>query len=126
MTVISARNTGPTSHATARNPASTRTAAPAPTSITIALGSTGNRRRAVVGGGGAAAGGAAGGGAAAAGASGNGASGDDRAGGIAAAATGRGTGAAPPGAGVVMTVTVGSTSRPELTLRWWNRPRPAR
>src|SRR3954471_8227821 len=121
MTVISARNTGPTSHATARNPANTRTAAPAPTSITIALGSTGNRRRAVVGGGGAAGPGAPGNGA-----SGNGASGDDRAGGIAAAVTGEGTGAAPPGAGVVMTVTVGSASRPELTLRWWNRPRPAR
>src|SRR5947209_2737043 len=109
MTVISARNTGPTSHATARNPANTRTAAPAPTSITIALGSTGNRRRAVVGGGGAAG----------PGASGNGASGDDRGGGIAAGASGRGAGAAPPVTGVVMPVTVGSASRPRLTHLWW-------
>src|SRR5947209_15158643 len=102
MTVISARNTGPTSHATARNPASTRTAAPAPTSITIALGSTGNRRRAV---------GAAGAGASGNGASGNGASGNG--------APGREAAAARPVTGVVMPETVGSAPRPRLTPPWW-------
>src|SRR5947209_1207075 len=102
MTMMSARNTGPTSHPTARNPASTRTAAPAPASMTIALGRTG-RRRAVVGGDDAA---------------GDGAAGDDRASGITAGASGGEAGAAPPVTGVVMPVTVGSAPRPGLTHSW--------